>query len=253
MKTIFAKYNRERLPEYQIVTKIVEDNQGKRYALKEPLCPEAWQHLNNIFKNYKLLQTTYKLNLAKPKKIKQGLIFEFIDGNPLDLLMLKAIKNNDRELFQEYLERFLGFVDSMVSKRKVIFKPSLEFEKIFGKWEIETPQDIMELANVDISFENIFLDKDGKFFVIDYEWVFNFEIPKDYIIWRSLFVFSLHHSVDMLGFANIYGLDDEKLSEINNNFMKYIYGNYKYIVSSKSNNPSYKVDLDEIVEVLSTN
>ena len=48
MKTIFAKYNRERLPKYQIVTKIVLDNDGQRYAIKEALCDEAKAHIEDI-------------------------------------------------------------------------------------------------------------------------------------------------------------------------------------------------------------
>jgi len=35
MKTIFAKYNSERLPQFQIVTKLVKDDNEKHYAIKQ--------------------------------------------------------------------------------------------------------------------------------------------------------------------------------------------------------------------------
>ena len=80
MRTIFAKYNSERLPKYQIVTKIVEDNDKKRYALKEPLCEEAKEHMENIYKNYELLRSTYDINLVKPTIVENGILFEMEEG-----------------------------------------------------------------------------------------------------------------------------------------------------------------------------
>ena len=111
MKTIFAKYNSERLPKYQIVTKIVEDNDKKRYALKEPLCEEAKEHIESVYKNYKLLRSTYDINLVKPTIVENGILFEMAEGRSLENILLDSIAQNDETSFQRYINKFLDFVN----------------------------------------------------------------------------------------------------------------------------------------------
>ena len=197
MKTVFAKYNRERLPKYQIVTKIVEDNNKKRYAIKEPLCEEAQEHINTIYKNYELLKSNYDINLVKPTKVESGILFEMAEGSSLENILLHAIYNNDEEKFQKYINKFLNLLDSMVYKRDVMFEPSKEFEEVFGRWNIDEPQDIIKVANIDMIFGNIFVNEKDEFTFIDYEWVYDFEVPKSFIIWRSLNVFYFSFLEDM--------------------------------------------------------
>ena len=192
MKTIFAKYNRERLPKYQIVTKIVVDEDGTKYALKEALCDEAKEHIENIYTNHELLKSSYDINLVKPTKLEKGLLFEMAEGKSLENILLVALDENDDQKFKKYIDKFLSFVDQMVSKRNVEFIPSKEFETIFGKWELDGNQDIIKVANVDLIFGNIFVNEKDEFSLIDYEWVFDFEIPKSYVVWRTINLFNLN-------------------------------------------------------------
>ena len=192
MKTIFAKYNSERLPKFQIVTKIVEDESGSRFALKKALFEESKEHIENIYKNYNLLSTTYDINLVKPTLKDDEILFEMAKGVCLENILVEAINQNDIEKFQKYIAKFLDFVDSMVCKKDVLFEASEEFKNIFGDWENDEPQDIIKVANIDLIFGNIFVDEKDNFTLIDYEWVFDFEVPKSFVIFRSFYPFYEH-------------------------------------------------------------
>jgi uncharacterized coiled-coil protein SlyX len=247
MKTIFAKYNSERVPKYQIVTKIVEDKDQKRYALKEPMCEEAKEHIETIYQNYKLLKSVYDINLVKPTKVKSGVQFELAEGRSLENILLTAISQNDDQKFQKYIDKFLAFVDGMVYKRDVVFKPSQEFEDVFGSWDIDEPQDIIKVANIDMIFSNIFIDERDEFRLIDYEWVFDFEVPKSYVVWRSLAIFSIYHTVNIAKYYNqIIQVDNDFFLEKDIRFGDFVHGKVKqYFLTPKVGKDIYFIDLEK--------
>ncbi len=228
MKTIFAKYNSERLAKYQIVTKIVEDENGSRFAIKKALCEEAKEHIEDICKNYDLLTSAYDINLVKATLKDDEILFEMAAGVCLENILVEALNQNDIEKFQKYIDKFLGFVDSMVYKRDVLFEPSEEFKNIFGNWEIEKPQDIIKLANIDLIFGNIFVDEKDNFTLIDYEWVFDFEVPKSFVLFRTFYPFyehfvKNHSSKNFKEYIENY-LDIEDFLKLENNFYVYVFG-----------------------------
>jgi hypothetical protein len=142
----------------------------------------------------------------------------------------------------------LSFLDGMVSRRNVEFIPSKEFEAIFGKWETTENEDIIELANVDLIFGNIFVNEKDEFSLIDYEWVFDFEIPKSYVIWRSLVIFSNYHSVniDNKYINSIIDQNNEDFLKLDNYFSGFVHGkDKKYFLSSKVRNVVDFINLEK--------
>ena len=235
MKTIFAKYNSERLPKYQIVTKIVVDDNGQKYAIKEALCDEAKEHIEDIYNNYELLKNSHNLNLVKPTKIENGLMFEMAKGISLENILLEAVAYNDKEKFTKYVNKFLNFLDRMVSKRDIVFEPCEEFTAIFGEWESNDPQDIIKVANIDLIFGNIFVDENDDFTLIDYEWIFDFEVPKSYIAWRSLAIFSAYHSIDLSKYMDDFNeIENQRFLKYDDMFSNFVHGkNKEYFLAPK--------------------
>lgn len=230
MKIIFAKYNRNRLPRFQTVTKIVEDCNGIRYAIKEPLSEESNEHINNIIYNYHLLKNYKNIKINKPKKENNYIIFQMEKGLSLDKLLLETILNQDEYKFEHYVDIFIAYIDTCVSKKNVIFRPSKEFISVFGEWLDDDPQDIIQIANIDLIFENIFI-KNNKFTIIDYEWVFDFNIPKNYIIWRAFNQFCSNNLESIISekFKNILNNKIKNKSYFENEikFQNYVYGENK--------------------------
>ena len=247
MKTIFAKYNSERLPKYQIVTKIVLDSNGQKYAIKEALCDEAKEHIEDIYNNYELLKNTHNLNLVKPTKIENGVMFEMAKGISFENILLDAAIQNDKERFTKYINKFLDLLDTMVTKRNAVFEPSNEFKTIFGEWESNEPQDIIKVANIDLIFGNIFVDEDDKFTFIDYEWVFDFEVPKSFVVWRSLVIFSTYHSIDLSKYMNDFDdIEDKRFLKHDEVFSNFVHGEHKkYFLAPKVGKNVDFINLDK--------
>ncbi len=188
MKTIFAKFNRERLPRFQTVTKIIKSSSGECRAVKEALCDEAIPHIENMYSNYHGLLKKYPhMFLVEPALEREGLVsFPMANGVSFERLMKEALENMDKTHFLLLLDKFIHYIDGFVKERGVEFKPCEEFKSVFGDWLIEGPQDIIEFANLDVIFSNLFLDSKGTITQIDYEWVFDFNMPKSLVLYWAL-------------------------------------------------------------------
>lgn len=185
MKTIFAKYHRGRLPKFQIVTKIVEEN-GVRQAVKQPLSPIATHHIQAMQQNYTLLINEYpNILLCKPTLLENGMSFEMVEGKSLESLLEQALEDQDKEYFLKLLKFYIDYVESLVSHRQIKFTPCSRYKEVFGEWNIGGMQDVIDIANIDLIFSNLFL-KNEKLTQIDYEWVFSFTVPVQLIYFRTL-------------------------------------------------------------------
>ena len=65
------------------------------------------------------------------------------------------------------------------------------FTEVFGGQPegFQFAGDSYPVTNLDGIFENMMEDKDGKIWVIDYEWVFDFPIPAEFARYRNLAYF----------------------------------------------------------------
>ncbi len=72
-------------------------------------------------------------------------------------------------------------------------------------------------------FSNIFLNN-NELIIIDYEWVFDFAIPKSFVIWRSLYHFSQSYDIDV----NRYIEFDYTKYQKNFTFMTKLFENYVF-------------------------
>ncbi len=242
MKTVFAKYNRNRRPQFQIATKIIKDNAGTLYAVKEPLCAEAKQHVLSLLGNYELLKTNLGVELVSPSRKDAAVWFEMAKGVSFESILVSALRSGDENTFLKNLSLFDEYVDSFVTKRNVCFTPSADFTRIFGEWNIDDNQDILSVANVDLIFSNIFVEG-THFNLIDYEWVFDFEIPKDYIIWRSLYNFRNSHEFSFQNLKTDYFRNHLHFLNMEANFSDYVHGDY--VSSDRLLKKCYYVDYNK--------
>jgi hypothetical protein len=90
----------------------------------------------------------------------------------------------------------------------------------------------IEVANIDLTFDNIMMDNQGQYTVIDYEWVFD-KIPLDFIIYRSITNFANRYqeyfngkvSLDLV-FTRIGLTPDQQFfyQQMEQHFQFYVYG-----------------------------
>ena len=160
METLFVKYsNVERDENYRIKTEIIKEN-GEKKVLKQALNEESQKHINDIYYNYeKLKKAKFKLNLAKCYLKEKKIYFEYIDGNRLDTIVMKIFFENGKEKFFEKLKEIREIIDE--------------------NWN-------EQIVNLDLTLDNMIMNEEGIITVIDYEWIYEGKIEKNFVFYRLL-------------------------------------------------------------------
>ncbi len=244
MDTLYIKYNRERLPEFQTET-ILYKEQDRLLVKKRALNAKAAMHIKSIFSNYFLLKDNYKgLLLPQATLEPDGVVFDYVKGKSFDNLLLESILKKDYDGFSNLIRTYIRKVESLDQNEKSEFISSNKFAEVFsfGDLIIKNVR-CLEIANIDLTFDNIIIDSDNNFWVIDYEWVFEFPIPVDLIYYRSIFVFFYKYQeylsdfIEMDDVCGIFKLDNEKIElykQMAEGFQEYVFGkNSKYYIPKK--------------------
>lgn len=246
-KVVYAKYNRQRAPEYQISTKIIHLQNGKRCVVKEALRPEAVAHIGQLSTNRRKLVDIWEQQKAKtvipyPIEIllnENGCAkFPYIQGQSLakEVTMqlgrreafLKAMHQAVDSIYSGYLKSPEGLIDFQITK---------EFEAVFGAFtdaeEIKALSEMksLKVSNIDSILSNFVRLSDGRLVCLDYEWVFDFPIPVDYLIYRTVYYYfseNIHYiKINELEFLAEFGISAPKMlifRKMDDHFQQYAHG-----------------------------
>lgn len=231
MKILYSKYNRERLPQFQTET-IVYIESGVRYAQKRALTSTAQEHINNMYLNYeKLTANMENIRIAKPKLGMDNIIFEYISAPSLDSLLIQAVLENSKEKFYHYLNEYKKMVLSQPMVYLEVFTPSVD--SMFGN-DVQLEKVMcLSLSNIDLTFDNVTYRNNGEFCVIDYEWVFEANMPVAFVFYRAINEFYtkfpdyLVHFVDRDELYQFFNIDLNQVllfEKMESNFQNYVYG-----------------------------
>lgn len=234
-KVLYTKYNSLRKTEFQIKTSIVEIDVD-RSVIKEAMNDKADIQLENMKKNYNIVKDAYKnINVIPYEETTDGLKFKFIKGKGLleDVDFLR----DDIEKIVRCVSQKLDIIMEVKDEIRKKFEISEAFQIIFPDCY---PKDEMALgvANIDSIFSN-FVDVDGKIWCIDYEWVFDFDVPEGYVIYRALLylytekIEILKNKITIDDFLLRFNLDKESVKlykKMEDCFQQYVHGkNRSYI------------------------
>lgn len=226
MNILNVRYSINRKTQYQIKTTIFEEY-DTTYVCKEPYSELANDHIKNIYNNYILLSKSL-LNTIKPQYKNNKIFFPFIEGKNFAQILIKDITEKNRK---EFINKLLWYKALLLKEEQTLFFETEDFKKIFGSYPTLKGLNSFKVSNIDLNFENIILDKDGKEFIIDYEWVFNFPIPIDYVIYRAITQFVDRYSSILNNFItleemfNILDINSDRISiyeEMEKIFLNYV-------------------------------
>ena len=193
-KIIYSKFNSVRMPKFQIETSISKEN-DKLKVLKKPITLEAKGHIDKIYDNYQLFKNYYKnINMAGAQLENGNIILEFVEGKTLERLLIDAILKKDLLEFYILLDRYVDFIMNLSMSVNDDLGEKEDFFRMFGDFQGSGDMNHMRPANVDLNFDNIVLNEDNTFKIFDYEWIFNLDIPVNYIIFRSIEDFFVKYS-----------------------------------------------------------
>lgn len=184
----FAHYTRTRIPELCMCTK-VEKRDGELVATKEFLnnMPRKYNCIETMDARYAILQNEFpNIRYLKPNIQKGKLEYPYIAGLLLDEKIAEKVHNTDL-LIQE-LKYTIQEILKPNDQYLVDFKMTQEYEYIFGKNRVETLEQSLQVTNMDMVLGNFILQNE-EVICIDYEWIFDFPIPYEYVIYRCIEAF----------------------------------------------------------------
>ncbi len=249
---IFTKYASNRKEKFKVATQIFKKNDIDFGVRKIPMCESAKPYLRNIYNSYLKLKPLYEtetifINQAILQK--DYIEFEYINGQSLEDLLDKHLKEGDMDGFIDLLQQYYQYIKK-ISVRKT-FQNTEEFIQIFGLCTIKEMDIIPVPANIDLIFSNIIVSN-NIWTIIDYEWTFSFEIPMEYVLFRSMYVYLSENSQLRTAAKEViketFKLTGKSMTEyefFEQNFQRYIYDEKELFM--KNNLQKNRYNFNEIL------
>lgn len=228
---IYSKFSSERAKQFSIRTHICVNDTGKKYVKKVPSTADGLEYVSAMPRHYECLKQQFEgsVFVANYCEQKEGFVeFEYIDGVSLDVMLNELIEDDNVLAAEKLIKRYVEEIHNLYDNAD--FEMTEQFEDIFGSYSFPTHTLGSVNYNVDLIFSNIIINKDI-WNVLDYEWIFEFPIPTNFVIYRAIFYYFLENpnSKDVLG-DDIYkkvGLTEEEIkvySEMDKAFQCYTKG-----------------------------
>lgn len=250
---IYAKMSTERKPEYRQST-IICKNDGAYSVRKVPASKDACGHLLKMTESYQDIKARIPegcgVSLAPCKLSEDGSVeFEYLESNTL----------NDRLSKTDSVERFLAllkqFYDVLQKAYGTMpFTKSAGFEKLFGERELPDGLTALKVTDLDLNYDNVFIEEDGTYRITDYEWVFPFAVPLTFLIYRALLVnprMAAFSSADRDRIYREFGMDEDlrdRFFAMELRFQEYVSGkNNKLEEFRNSDIPESPLSLEEMI------
>ena len=172
----YVKISNDRDKRFAIITEL--DYSANR-VYKIPLYEDGRKHLQEMadyqFRNGNIVTLPYSWDGEK-------CICDVLHGGTLMQKLSDYASRQDMDGFVSILNTMKS---SLLMGEQSIQEPDPDFEKAFGTLKCNQKLHWQKTECIDLVAGNIFLEKEA-WTVIDYEWVFHFPIPAEYILWRTI-------------------------------------------------------------------
>jgi len=163
---------------------VLQDLDSAKAIYKLPASPDASEFILNMFLNHSLAcdYLGSSFNIAAPALEHGGIKYDYLSGVTLEDAISRNLLNGDFDsasrLFMDYIKR--------ITSLKVAHTVPLEFYNLLAiKHDPTLTLNCLSLGAIDLIPRNIMISA-GNWVVIDNEWFFNFPIPREYLIFRTL-------------------------------------------------------------------
>ncbi|WP_461882614.1 hypothetical protein [Fusicatenibacter sp.] len=214
-KVLYTKFSRERRSEFQIMTRITEED-GIRRVWKLPLKNEGKRHIRHMYENYKKLEDLYCFSGVQicPSELDEercALAFPFVEGESLETRISRHGKEKNFAALKKDYELLYQIIAS--AKGQESFVETDAFCEVFGHPALKEGLAAAALSNIDMIPGNLLLDGE-KIWVADYEWVFPFAVPFAFIYARSVFLQEAASALTKEEQKELYGIAGISMEEI---------------------------------------
>lgn len=239
-KMIYTKYSYDnRDVKFQCRTMIKEKEDGSFYVLKGALHNEGSKHIMDMLHSYKVLRGEYKntnLKITECTKVDEKTVgFAFIKGNSLEEILDTCLAKGD---FQKLVNEIKEYFDVLFTNVQTCeFYHCDRFKEIFGDGMFDASTQCVAYGNIDAIFSNVKI-YNSSYYIIDYEWCFDFPIPLKFIMYRAISRYTNDTSEDrtlrtaQLKDVNLYKMfeisekERKTFEDMESSFQKYVIGGY---------------------------
>lgn len=178
-----------RKKEFRTSTAAFRDGENT-YFRKISNSADAIGHVKSIAHNYDVITSLNRksdvtLVQAQLSEDETFIDFPLVPGVTLETKVYEALDRQDHAEVKRILDRYVSFMKEFETD----FIPGSETVFHSGKNKKDTLR--QSIAMLDATFSNIIVSDDDTWTLIDYEWIFDFTVPSDYLVSRTLIMFCL--------------------------------------------------------------
>ena len=220
-RTEYVKYSDDRATYFMISTGIqMKHEDGMRRVYKKPESPEAAAHIRSLADKYAMLQDAddteegvmtpdagdssdvYTIAYNRCSHEGDRMYFEYVNGGNLGDKLCSLFRSGKEQEADAVIRKYIRTVRQLAAKPRA--QISDEFRKVFSDVDFDCIADenlrCQSVTDIDLNFDNLFITDESMLTAIDYEWVFDFNIPVGYVIYRAL----KYLSIDITGLVDEY-------------------------------------------------
>ncbi len=251
-----AKISDERDYQFRVVTKII-DSGNDRSVVKSSITSSEVNHIRNIQAYGDQLRDIFKgtADVCKSTQYNNNIEFEYIDGISYSKKLSIASEHKSKDEIIKVLDEYRALINCM--KTSDTFEMRDKFKTVFGDISIPSELESGNFVDIDLIPENV-IENNGKITIIDYEWVFDFGIPLEYVFWKGIFSSVAFSRLDKNTKGSIfshYGITSEKQDlylKMEAAFQKYVSGKSFTLRDYIEKNPFQILKLDELISKYSS-
>ena len=279
---IYAKYGNVRLDDYRICTLIEKTADGEKNVYKAALSTRANPHIDRLEASCAMLKEQFEGTGLVPaacqvikgrekgmvfagvaSKAKDRAKFDYISGITLEEYLNRLEDNEQYPLMETIILEYCRKINSCTDITQ--FKRTMKFDEVFGKRDFKKKYTAISPCDFDMIFSNIMLDENekenGTWTVLDYEWVWDFAVPVQFIIFRALYYhfrnreddgFSVYLSRKGMDVYSLCGIDiGERMlfNEMEHSFQIYIIGGVASLEVMQVLMPTTAIRIDSLVKM----
>ena len=279
---IYVKYGNDRKDEYRVCTSISRMPDGQKRVYKHALSTHANTHIRHLAQGYQSLKEQFgdtglvpvgcEYIMGKERGIvfagvastaKDSVRFDYVSGITLEDYLSELEIAGQYEKMESVILEYCRKLSSCTDITE--FKRSMKFDEVFGKREFKKKYVASNPCNFDMIFSNIVLDKEAKdagtWTVLDYEWIWDFAVPIQFVIYRALYYhfrnranegFAMYLSrkgMDVFGLCGIDIGERMLFNEMEHSFQVYIIGGAASLEVMQVLMPTTSIRIDNIVKI----
>ena len=239
----YVKISSNRKKEFQLYTSIDLEKQVVR---KCALYRSGWNHIEKMRDRTQVISCLASV----PTEYQNGeLRYTYINQKSLRSRLEELAMSSQTEKVWTILEKLRNDFFNILPQE---LKTSRDFQVVFGREQIDYCKlHWWKNINIDLNGDNIFCNE-STWQVIDNEWVFAFEIPAEYVLWRLLTQLRTKKIFEtiladerILAFLNISQKEVQIFRKWETHFANYYVGIRDLSLLRKS---TYSVDLNTAIE-----